>query len=130
MKRHDSFALRTPWPRLVCGLVVLLAAVAACGAPAMALEEPDPPEARLRRLLPSLLKRVPEIVVEGETGLLVTPGDEKELAAALLHLTGSEPLRRRMGEAGRARALRLFDVDRTAAQVQELYDEMLGGDRA
>lgn len=68
---------------------------------------------------------VPEIVVEGETGMLVTPGSDRELAAALLRLAGSEELRRRMGKAGRERAMRLFDVDRTAARVQELYEEML-----
>jgi glycosyltransferase involved in cell wall biosynthesis len=68
---------------------------------------------------------VPEIVVEGETGLLVSPGDDGELAAALRQLTGSEELRRRMGKAGRERAMRLFDVNRTAAQVQELYAQLL-----
>ncbi len=70
---------------------------------------------------------VPEIVVEGETGLLVPPGDDRELATALSRLAESEGLRRRMGKAGRERAMRLFDVDQTAARVQELYEEMLSG---
>jgi len=68
---------------------------------------------------------VPEIVIEGETGLLVPPGDDRELALALGRLAESEGLRRRMGRAGRERAMRLFDVDRTATQVQELYEEIL-----
>jgi glycosyltransferase involved in cell wall biosynthesis len=68
---------------------------------------------------------VPEIVVEDETGLLVPPGDDRELAVALGRLAESEGLRRRMGKAGRERAMRLFDVDRTAARVQELYEEIL-----
>jgi glycosyltransferase involved in cell wall biosynthesis len=56
----------------------------------------------------------------------VRPGDDGELAGALLRLLKSEDLRLKMGEAGRARAASLFDVRRTVAQVQELYEELLG----
>lgn len=44
---------------------------------------------------------VPEIVPEGEAGLLVPPGDPQALAGALLRLLRDPPRRRRMGEAGR-----------------------------
>ena len=44
-----------------------------------------------------------DVVVDGETGLLVRPGDATALAAALRRLVADEPLRRRMGAAGRAR---------------------------
>ncbi|MBM3476602.1 MAG: glycosyltransferase family 4 protein [Armatimonadetes bacterium] len=64
---------------------------------------------------------VPEIVVEGKTGLLVPPGDQRELAAALVRLARDAELRRSMGQAGRARATDLFDVNRTAQRVQEVY---------
>jgi glycosyltransferase involved in cell wall biosynthesis len=70
---------------------------------------------------------VPEIVVQGETGLLVPPGEHRELAAALLTLVRDVDLRQRMGRAGRARAMTLFDVHRTAQRVQDLYQEMLAG---
>ncbi len=69
---------------------------------------------------------VPEIVVEGETGLLVQPGDPADLARALTRLVRDADVRRSMGKAGRARAADLFDVDRTAARVQAVYEEMLG----
>jgi glycosyltransferase involved in cell wall biosynthesis len=46
-----------------------------------------------------------EIVVDGETGLLVSPGEPGPLAAALSRLIASAPLRRAMGDAGR----RLFE---------------------
>ena len=68
---------------------------------------------------------VPEIVVEGETGFLVRPADDADLAAALLRLVREADLRRSMGMAGRARATDLFDVDRTAQRVQAIYAEML-----
>jgi len=58
-----------------------------------------------------------EQVVEGETGLLVPPATVEPLAAALRRLSADADLRARMGEAGRARALALYDerlvVERT-----------------
>lgn len=47
---------------------------------------------------------VPELVVDGETGLLVPPEDEQALADALIHLLTDAPTRRRMGERARKRA--------------------------
>ena len=47
---------------------------------------------------------VPEAVVDGETGLLVAPGDGAALTAAFSRLLTEPALRRRLGEAGRARA--------------------------
>jgi glycosyltransferase involved in cell wall biosynthesis len=48
---------------------------------------------------------VPEAVRDGETGLLVAPGDTAALTRAFARLIDDVPLRRRLGEAGRARAL-------------------------
>jgi phosphatidyl-myo-inositol dimannoside synthase len=48
---------------------------------------------------------VPEAVIDGETGLLVAPGDTVALTQAFDRLVGDAALRRRLGEAGRARAL-------------------------
>ena len=53
---------------------------------------------------------VPELVVDGVTGLLVPPGDPAAMAAALGRLLEDADLRRRLGAAGRERALRCFDV--------------------
>ncbi len=47
---------------------------------------------------------VPEAVVDGETGLLVAPGDSAALTVAFARLLGDPALRRRLGDAGRARA--------------------------
>jgi glycosyltransferase involved in cell wall biosynthesis len=64
---------------------------------------------------------VAEAVEDGETGLLVPAADPEALARALERLVSHADLRRRLGAAGRARALRLFDVTRYRAAYVELY---------
>ena len=54
---------------------------------------------------------VPEIVVDGETGLLVSAADPPALAAALQRLVDDPELRARLGFAGRQRAEERFRLD-------------------
>ncbi|MFJ5261686.1 glycogen synthase [Streptomyces sp. NPDC088387] len=82
---------------------------------------------------------IPEVVVDGETGLLVpieqerdgtgTPLDEKrfaaDLAAAVNRLLAEPESARAMGAAGRARAERRFGWDLAAKRVHEVYQEVL-----
>ena len=64
---------------------------------------------------------VAESVVDGETGLLVPPGDPGALAAALDRLLTDSALRLRLGTAGRERARRHFDVAGFRRAHVELY---------
>jgi glycosyltransferase involved in cell wall biosynthesis len=66
-----------------------------------------------------------ELVVDGETGSLVPPGDAEALAAALGRLIGDRDLRRTLGAAGRARAEELFDLAAFRRAHAELYDREL-----
>jgi glycosyltransferase involved in cell wall biosynthesis len=68
---------------------------------------------------------VPEIVDEGETGLLVEPRSGTQLARAICQLLGDPELAERMGQAGLERARRSFDTHRVAETVQGLYDRTL-----
>jgi glycosyltransferase involved in cell wall biosynthesis len=63
----------------------------------------------------------PELVVHGETGLLVRPGDVEALAAALAQLLDDPGQARRMGEAGRERVQREFDAAAMTQRILELY---------
>lgn len=63
---------------------------------------------------------VPEMVVDGETGLLCTPGDVGGLAAAFRRIAESHDLQLRMGEAALARALELFSIDRHVSRMEEV----------
>lgn len=68
----------------------------------------------------SRIEAIPEIVSDGETGLLVPPRDAAALARALSELLADPVRARRMGAAGRARALRRFGWDRVAARMLEV----------
>lgn len=67
---------------------------------------------------------LPEVVEHGVTGLVVPRGDVDALASAMESLLEDPARRRRMGVAGRERALRLFDWDRTAEQFEQLYRDI------
>lgn len=65
----------------------------------------------------SRLMGVPEVVRDGESGLLVSPGRSDQLAEALTRLAGATELRERMGRSGRQTVLEGFDIDRSALAV-------------
>ena len=68
---------------------------------------------------------VPELVVDGETGLLVPPGDPHALAAAIDRLLDDPDLRRRLGAAGRLRVSEQFDLESTQRAHLDLYRTLL-----
>jgi len=68
---------------------------------------------------------IPEIVLDGETGYLVPPGDAPAFAAAVVRLLRDPALRARFGAAGRRRAEALFDVERHVARVLHAYASVL-----
>ena len=66
-----------------------------------------------------------EIVVDGETGLLVAPSAAEEMGGAILSLIRDADLRRRMGAAGRARFLEKFTVERMTRATIAVYEKAL-----
>lgn len=70
-----------------------------------------------------------ELVRDGVTGLLAEPGDEPSLRQAIVRLASEPELARRMGEAGRARALERFLQDRCTERTELLYEASLNGGR-
>ena len=64
---------------------------------------------------------IPELVVCGETGLLVEADDAACLADAILLLLGHPEEAERLGQAARRRSLELFDFDRIADSYHDLY---------
>lgn len=70
---------------------------------------------------------IPEVVEDGVTGLLVPPGDGPALAAAILSLLADEDWRRRLGEAGLARARSRFSAERMVSETIAAYERLLAG---
>jgi glycosyltransferase involved in cell wall biosynthesis len=64
---------------------------------------------------------VAELVEEGNTGLLVAPGNPEELTAALERVLADRELRRRLGAAGRARVEQHFDLESFRRAHLDLY---------
>jgi glycosyltransferase involved in cell wall biosynthesis len=71
----------------------------------------------------------PEVVVPGETGVLVPPDDTGAFAREVVALLGSPETRRRMGETARRRVDAEFRIDRTAGRYAALYEELLAAPR-
>ncbi|EIM02179.1 sugar transferase [Rhodanobacter thiooxydans] len=69
---------------------------------------------------------VASVIEDGVTGTLVPPGDPHALAAALHFYVADEPLRRRHGDAGRARVAAHFSLRSMVSAYVALYDELLG----
>jgi glycosyltransferase involved in cell wall biosynthesis len=83
----------------------------------------------MRARLPVIASAIPgsgigEVVVDGETGILVTPGDAAALAAAIGRMDGPE-LRRRLGAGGRRRWETQFTLESAAQRWLALYANLL-----
>lgn len=70
-----------------------------------------------RPMVASRVGGIPELVAEGETGFLVDRRQPAEAARRILDLLRDPALRARMGEAGRQRASRLFDLQQNVAKL-------------
>ena len=109
MHALDVFAMPSIWE----GFGIVLLEAMAAGKPVVA----------------SRVATIPEVVLDGETGLLVPAGDEVALAEALASFAESPDAARRMGEAGRARLQRYFSIDKMVGDTELLYRELMD-DRA
>jgi len=72
---------------------------------------------------------VPEAVLDGETGRLVSGTDANELAAVIRDLASSPEKRHAMGAAGRDRVCRSFTWESAASRVSEVHSEIAARER-
>ena len=70
---------------------------------------------------------LPEVVVDGETGLLVPAGEPTSLARAIVQLLEDPERARAMGAAGRERVEREFTLTRMGREWLAVYEELIGG---
>jgi glycosyltransferase involved in cell wall biosynthesis len=97
----DLFILSSDWE----GFGIVVAEAMAAGKPTIA----------------TCVDGVPELVVDGVTGILVPPQNPQALAQGILHLAKNPDLRQRMGKAAEEQARERFDISRTAKEYESLY---------
>lgn len=82
-----------------------------------------------RPIVASRVSAIPEIVTDGETGLLAPPGDSARLTDALLTLLRDPARAQEMGRRGRQRLAQQFTVARMVEQTQAVYESLMAGRR-
>jgi glycosyltransferase involved in cell wall biosynthesis len=69
---------------------------------------------------------IPSVIRDGETGLLVDPGDTYGLRSAVARLLSAPDLCRRIGAAGHAWVSKHYTSEAMALKYRQMYDEVLG----
>lgn len=71
---------------------------------------------------------IPDLVVHGETGLLVPPQEPEQMAIAIEQLSANPTVVASMGRAGRRRASTTFDHHRVVAELESWYESLVAGE--
>ena len=69
---------------------------------------------------------IPEVIVDGETGFLVEPGDKERLGQILLEVSGSAELRRRISENSFACIQREYSLEAGIGKLEGIYKRLAG----
>ena len=77
-----------------------------------------------RPLIASRVSALPEIVVDGETGLLTQPDDPAELAKAITSVLTDHDLAVKLGQAGYRRLVDSFSIDKMIQGTMAVYEEV------
>ncbi|MBH8571947.1 glycosyltransferase family 4 protein [Nostocaceae cyanobacterium CENA369] len=81
--------------------------------------------ARYRAVIASAVGGIPEHMRDGETGILVTPNDIQQLAAAINELASNYQKSRHMGEEGQAWFQKEFTIDVHVQQLEKIYERTI-----
>jgi glycosyltransferase involved in cell wall biosynthesis len=118
--RTHFLGWRTDTPQLLAALEILLMPSLWEGFGLVMLEA----MAQTVPIIGSAVSAIPEVVVDGETGLLVPPRDTVALAEALSRLLEDAALRRHMGLLGQDRLETTFSVARMADETHAVYQRL------
>ncbi|OZB75206.1 MAG: group 1 glycosyl transferase [Thiomonas sp. 14-64-326] len=114
--------MRTDVPRLVAAMDVFVMSSHWEGLPIALLEA----MASSKAVLCTRVGGIPDVVIDGDNGLLVEPRDVPQFAKRLDDLLQDPALRARMGQRARETVIARFDVSRTAAAYNRLHQQALG----
>lgn len=105
-------------PGVLAGCDVFCLPSLAEGMPLVVLEA----MAQAKPVVATAVGGTPELVVDGETGILVPPGDAGELRQALGRILGDPELAARLGRAGRERVRRSFSAEAMSERILRIYE--------
>jgi glycosyltransferase involved in cell wall biosynthesis len=118
LKNWPHSAVMTAWRHSLAGIVP---SIWPDPCPAVAMEA----MAVGKPVIASRIGGLPEIVTDGETGILVEPGDSDALRTAIATLVNDPALAARMGAAGRDR-VSAFHASTIVGEIESVYREVLG----
>jgi glycosyltransferase involved in cell wall biosynthesis len=121
--RVELVGYRPDVPAILDGLDVVVLPSWIEGMPLVLLEA----MAHAKPVVATHVGGTPEVVVDGQTGLLVPPRDPEALAGAFRRLIEDPELARSMGQAGYERVRTEFSVEAMTLRVLGIYDEVVGG---
>jgi glycosyltransferase involved in cell wall biosynthesis len=107
--------------RLIAALDIFVLSTHSEGLPLVIMEA----MAQAKPVVATRVGGIPEIIKDGETGLLFSHQDDAQLAARLLSLLEDDRLARKIGEAGRLFVKANFSKERFSEEMARLYREML-----
>lgn len=110
LKGFDFFVM----PSVTEGLGTSLLDAMACGKPIVA----------------SRVGGIPEVVVDGKTGILVPPKDSEALADAIVRMMKDQAAAKTMGNLGYTRVIERFTVERMVEETHAIYERLDGSARA
>jgi glycosyltransferase involved in cell wall biosynthesis len=105
-----------PWFALMD--VIVLASYANEGVPQSLLQA----LAMARPVVGTTVGGIPEVIVAGETGLIVPPRDTGALAQAMQRLMADPDYRRELGRRGREMVVERFSMEQMAAEIEQVYE--------
>ena len=116
-----GFLKRMPWTLPNCDVTVL-----------PSLRREGLPRAIIEAMIGGVVPIVtnsggsPELVVDGESGYIVEPGESEPIRDAILALYNDRELLRRMSEAASKHVRENFTVEKTATETIAVYEDLLG----
>jgi len=78
-----------------------------------------------RAVVSTRVSSIPEVIQEGQTGLLVPPGDAEALGEAILDLSRHPEKASKLGQAGQQRVRELFSLERMIDEVEVFFKEVV-----
>jgi len=112
---------RTDIPKLIKIFEIFILSSLTEGFPNVVLEA----MAASKQVVATNVGGIPEVVINGKTGILVPPTNPEALANTIIKLIKNPKLREKMGKAGRKRVEKYFTIKKMVKEYEKVYDRLV-----